>query len=170
MHNTDPAAPLATLEDTLGNPVTVRTKAGQLIDGTLAGYDEHLNLTLEAGPATDDYDTEDDPRLIRGNRVVAITHPPIERDSIADEPGTTRDSDDEHDPPTRAADASDRKPSPALGALKAQLDAKNLTVDVDPTGETLVVTKLGQEYRIHPDGTVEGDGLHRKHLEQLLTD
>lgn len=81
----------------LGTPVTIRTKAGQLIDGTLAGYDEHLNLTLEAGPVTDDHDTEDEPRLIRGNRVVSITHPPIERASTADEPGTAPDSDDEHD-------------------------------------------------------------------------
>lgn len=169
MNDTRPTAPLATLEEMIGSPVTVRTKAGQLIEGTLAGYDEHLNLTLEAGPATDNHDTEDDPRLIRGNRVVSITHPPIEREAAADEPGTAPDSDAGHDPPTRAADTSDTKPSPALGALKAQLDSKNLTVDVGAEAETLVVTKLGQTYRIYPDGTVEGDGLHRKHLEQLLS-
>lgn len=154
MTNTDAAAPLAVLEDTIGTPVTVRTKAGQLIDGILAGYDEHLNLTLDAAPATDDHETADEPRLIRGNRVVSITHPPIERASTADEPEV----------------APDTTPSPALAALKAQLEPTNLTVDVGAKGETLIVTKLGQEYRIHPDGTVEGDGLHRQQLEQLLTD
>lgn len=146
MTTTDPAAPLAVLEDTIGTPVTVRTKAGQLIDGILAGYDEHLNLTLDAAPATDDHET-------------------------ADEPGTSSDSDDdEHEPPTRAVDAPDTTPSPALAALKAQLEPTNLTIDIGAEEETLIVTKLGQEYRIHPDGTVEGDGLHRQQLEQLLTD
>ncbi len=98
MNDTRPTAPLATLEEMIGIPVTVRTKAGQLIDGTLAGYDEHLNLTLEAGPATDSHDTDDDPRLIRGNRVVSITHPPIERASTADETNTASNSDGEREP------------------------------------------------------------------------
>lgn len=166
MNNTDPAAPLATLEDTIGKPVTVRTKAGEFIQGILAGYDEHLNLTLEATP-TDDHE-DDEPNLIRGDRVVSITHPPIERENSVDDSGAAPDS-DEYEPSTRTADSSDTKPSPALAELKAQLESKSLTVDVDAAGETLIVTKLGQEYRIHPDGTVEGEGLHRTHLEQFFT-
>lgn len=168
MSETDPAAPLAVLDTMLSKPVTVRTKAGQRVRGTLAGYDEHLNLTLEAGPATDDRDT-DEPRLLRGNRVVSITHPPIDRES-ANGLSTAPNSQTDREPPSRATDASNETPSPALAALKDQLESENLAIDIGAAGETLLVTKLGQEYRIYPDGTVEGDGLHRKHLEQFLTD
>lgn len=167
MSETDPTAPLAVLDTMLSKPVTVRTKAGQHVQGTLAGYDEHLNLTLEAGPVTDDLDT-DEPQLLRGNRVVSITHPPIDRS--ADESSTAPNSETEREQPTRSADSANKTPSPALAALRDQLEPKNLAVDIGAAGETLLVTKLGQEYRIHPDGTVEGDGLHRKHLEQFLTD
>ncbi|UPM44958.1 LSM domain-containing protein [Halocatena salina] len=80
MSDNDEAAattPLDSLKDTVGSRVTVRTKADQLIEGTLAGVDEHMNLTLAVSSATDNHDTDDDHRLVRGTRVVTITHPPI---------------------------------------------------------------------------------------------
>lgn len=157
MSDTEDAAattPLDAIEDTIGSQVTVRTKTGQLIDGTLAGYDEHMNLTLTA--ATDDSEADDDHRLIRGTRVVAITHPPIKDETS-----------DDADPSTAESETT---LSPALTELKAQLEPKNLTVNIDADGTALIVEKLGQEYRISPDGSIEGDGPHRKHFEQLLAD
>lgn len=171
MSDTEDAAaitPLDTLEDTIGSQVTVRTKAGQLIDGTLAGYDEHMNLTLTT--ATDDPETDDDHRLIRGSRVVAITHPPIEDETSDDDLSTDTESETDHDQTTRPTDTADSEPVPRLIELKDQLEPKNLTVDIDADGTALIIEKLGQEYRISPDGTIEGDGPHREQLEQFLAD
>ncbi len=130
MSETDPAAPLAVLDTMLSKPVTVRTKAGQHVQGTLAGYDEHLNLTLEAGPATDDRDT-DEPRDAVANRSTALSQ---------------------------------------LGPSRAVDDGRQRRNARSPPNSNQGSAAHQPRYRIYPDGTVEGDGLHRKHLEQLLTD
>lgn len=181
MGETSAPAPLATLETMLSEPVTVRTNAGRYIHGTLIGYDEHLNLTLKGDTSPADDDIDDDHHLIRGNRVVSITHPPT--DTPATSEAATEHTNPEptaaqtHAPPAETTDESAQQstdpptpePSPALTELKEQLGPKDLTVDIDAQGKTLLVNKLGVTYRIHPDGTVEGDGLHRKQLEQLLS-
>jgi len=51
------------LEETLGEPVTVRLKGGDIHEGELAGYDQHMNLVLEGGNNT---------TIIRGDNVVSI--------------------------------------------------------------------------------------------------
>ena len=55
--------PLDVLEETLGSGVNVTLKGGEMYDGILAGYDQHMNLVLEDG---------DNVTIIRGDNVVSI--------------------------------------------------------------------------------------------------
>ncbi|QLD87885.1 Like-Sm ribonucleoprotein core [Natronomonas salina] len=55
--------PLDVLEETLGDEVSVTLKGGEMYDGVLAGYDQHMNLVLEEG---------DNVTIIRGDNVVSI--------------------------------------------------------------------------------------------------
>jgi len=60
----DQGRPLDVLEDSLGEVVAVNLKDGTVHTGTLAGYDQHMNLVLEEGG---------DVTIIRGDNVVSIT-------------------------------------------------------------------------------------------------
>ena len=71
--------PLDVLEASLDDPVTVHLKEGTAYRGTLAGYDQHMNVVLE--PPADDEDDEndvgyadsiEDTTIIRGDNVVTI--------------------------------------------------------------------------------------------------
>jgi len=67
--------PLDVLEEAVGATVAVRLKSGETYRGTLAGYDQHMNLVLEdvtASPSGDHEDGEDT-TIIRGDNVVSIT-------------------------------------------------------------------------------------------------
>ena len=55
--------PLDVLEDSLGDPVTVHLKGGEVFTGSLTGYDQHMNLVVEDG---------EDVTIIRGDNVVSI--------------------------------------------------------------------------------------------------
>ncbi len=55
--------PLDVLEASVGSEVTVRLKDGEEYEGVLAGYDQHMNLVVEAG---------EDTTIIRGDNVVSI--------------------------------------------------------------------------------------------------
>ena len=75
--------PLDVLEASLDAPVTVHLKDGTAYYGTLAGYDQHMNVVLD--PADGDGDAGDaalgdltveavgDTTIIRGDNVVTIT-------------------------------------------------------------------------------------------------
>jgi small nuclear ribonucleoprotein len=82
--------PLDVLEASLNEDVTVRLKDGAAFFGRLAGYDQHMNVVLEAsdatagagddepdglGAGTDGSDAEavEDTTIIRGDNVVTIT-------------------------------------------------------------------------------------------------
>mgnify|MGYP000418683058 CR=1 FL=1 len=54
--------PLDVLEATLDEDVTVTLKGGDTVDGTLTGYDQHMNLVVEGENTT----------IIRGDNVVSI--------------------------------------------------------------------------------------------------
>jgi small nuclear ribonucleoprotein len=56
--------PLDVLEESLGDIVTVQLKGGELFEGELAGYDQHMNLVIEEG---------EDTTIIRGDNVVSIS-------------------------------------------------------------------------------------------------
>jgi small nuclear ribonucleoprotein len=55
--------PLDVLEASVGDHVTVSLKGGELHEGVLVGYDQHMNLVVEAG---------EDTTIIRGDNVVSI--------------------------------------------------------------------------------------------------
>ncbi|MFD1588853.1 LSM domain-containing protein [Halorientalis brevis] len=55
--------PLDILEDSLGEIVTVQLKGGEMFEGELTGYDQHMNLVIEA---------DEDTTIIRGDNVVSI--------------------------------------------------------------------------------------------------
>ena len=55
--------PLDVLEETLGSEVSVTLKGGEMYEGVLAGYDQHMNLVVEEG---------DNVTIIRGDNVVSI--------------------------------------------------------------------------------------------------
>lgn len=68
--------PLDVLEETLHETVTVHLKDGEVYRGILAGYDQHMNLVLDAEP---DGDSDigaptpiEDTTIIRGDNVVTI--------------------------------------------------------------------------------------------------
>jgi small nuclear ribonucleoprotein len=60
-----PGRPLDVLEESLGETVSVRLKDGDVHDGILEGYDQHMNLVLEG--------EEGDVTIIRGDNVVTIS-------------------------------------------------------------------------------------------------
>jgi small nuclear ribonucleoprotein len=71
--------PLDVLEASLGEDVIVRLKGGEVYDGTLAGYDQHMNLVLEDViqlDAPDDvgrHEEHGETTIIRGDNLVSIT-------------------------------------------------------------------------------------------------
>jgi small nuclear ribonucleoprotein len=54
--------PLDVLESSVGDPVTVHLKGGEVYEGELVGYDQHMNLVVESDNTT----------IIRGDNVVSI--------------------------------------------------------------------------------------------------
>ena len=56
--------PLDVLEASVGGDVVVKLKGGEVYEGTLVGYDQHMNLVIEAGQDT---------TIIRGDNVVSIS-------------------------------------------------------------------------------------------------
>lgn len=58
-----PDRPLDVLEETLGTEVRVTLKEGEVREGILSGYDQHMNLVLG---------DEDNVTVIRGDNVVSI--------------------------------------------------------------------------------------------------
>lgn len=74
--------PLDVLEESLDESVTVRLKDGTAFTGSLAGYDQHMNLVLDP-PALDEdveeggvdeiaVEAVEDTTIIRGDNVVSI--------------------------------------------------------------------------------------------------
>ena len=65
--------PLDVLEESLDAPVTVHLKDGTAHFGRLAGYDQHMNVVLEATDAEGSVEDEvEDTTIIRGDNVVSI--------------------------------------------------------------------------------------------------
>lgn len=66
--------PLDVLEASLGEDVTVRLKGGELFEGVLTGYDQHMNLVLEDVSVDDSAEAEvyGETTIIRGDNLVSI--------------------------------------------------------------------------------------------------
>jgi small nuclear ribonucleoprotein len=56
--------PLDVLDAAVSTTVVVRLKDGETHEGTLTGYDQHMNLVIES---------DDNTTIIRGDNVVSIT-------------------------------------------------------------------------------------------------
>ena len=66
--------PLEALEGTVGETVTVRLKDDTTVNGTLTGFDQHMNLVLRS-PAVEPAegaDAVDNTTVIRGDNVVSV--------------------------------------------------------------------------------------------------
>jgi len=67
------ALPLDVLEKTINQKLSLLLKDGRIIDGTLSGYDEYMNMVLN-----DVEETHDETKrrlgtiILRGNNVVSI--------------------------------------------------------------------------------------------------
>ena len=72
--------PLDVLEASLGDDVEVQLKGGEIYEGRMTGYDQHMNLVLEDAmkvpaaeePAGDSEPPVEDTTIIRGDTVVSI--------------------------------------------------------------------------------------------------
>ena len=66
------------LDESLGKTVLIKLKGGKVIRGTLYGFDQHMNLTLEQSEEIfDDGKTISlGTIIVRGDNVVIISPPP----------------------------------------------------------------------------------------------
>lgn len=62
--------PLDVLEDSLDSVVKVRLKDGDVFEGQLRSFDQHMNLVLE--DAVRNSDEDEGTTIIRGDNVVSI--------------------------------------------------------------------------------------------------
>lgn len=191
MSEPESAAPLDVVEATVGEAVTVHLKNEQAVHGTLEGYDQHLNVVLSTveTSSTPTPTNEQAPDagngmlVIRGQMIISITQPPTTSepreaatiDDRAHHEETTESESDTNEAPAPPDGESESKPPQSaslteLAQLKHQLEAHELTVSWADDGETLIITKLGQEYRVRPGEIIDGDGPHRKQIEALVAD
>jgi|TARA_B100001750_G_C15514758_1_gene606241 small nuclear ribonucleoprotein len=66
------------LEESLGKVVLIKLKGGKVIRGSLQGFDQHMNLTLDNSQEVLDDDKTNDlgTIIVRGDNVVLISPPP----------------------------------------------------------------------------------------------
>jgi small nuclear ribonucleoprotein len=68
------ALPLDVLEKSVNQKLSLLLKDGRLIDGTLAGYDEYMNMVLnEVEETYNDSKRRLGTIILRGNNVVSIS-------------------------------------------------------------------------------------------------
>jgi proliferating cell nuclear antigen len=96
--------------------------------------------------------------------------------------GTISSSDPDASPTTETSQPTETTPdddsehevgndtSVMARALKHKLEEKDMTVDIEDDGETVAAEKLDQSYRIHSDGTVEGNGVLKDGIANIVAD
>jgi proliferating cell nuclear antigen len=89
--------------------------------------------------------------------------------SDPDAPSTT-----ETDQPTETGSGNEHESSTDTSAmaraLKHELEDKGMTVEIEDNGETVTAEKLDQSYRIRSDGSVEGNGVLKDGIEDIVAD
>jgi small nuclear ribonucleoprotein len=67
-----------TLEDSVGKVVLIKLKGGKVIRGTLQGFDQHMNLSLEGAEevAEDGKSADLGTLIVRGDNIIIISPPP----------------------------------------------------------------------------------------------
>lgn len=66
------------LDESLERVILIKLKGGKMIRGTLKGYDQHMNLLLEASEELFEENKSNDlgTIVVRGDNVVIISPPP----------------------------------------------------------------------------------------------
>lgn len=73
------------------------------------------------------------------------------------------DAPESDDAPTTEADLSE-----SMRALKDRLEEGGMSVEIEPDGEALSVSKLGDSYRVRPGTVIEGEGALRGRLSSIV--
>jgi hypothetical protein len=120
-------------------------------------------LTVLESPATGINDTE--PTTDDEESEPTTTSPSIDDDADTDPAHATEPTVNESD--NEDESEADTGPSPELQQLKTALEDEGLAATVEET-DTLTVERLGQTYRIQPNGSVEGDGALRSKLDTIV--
>lgn len=76
----------------------------------------------------------------------------------------------EEDDSLTADDATATEPelSASMCALKERLEEGGMSVEVEPDGQALAATKLGDTYRVRPGEIIKGDGALRSKLASIV--
>jgi small nuclear ribonucleoprotein len=66
------------LETSMGKVVLIKLKGGKVIRGTLQGFDQHMNLSLEKAEevAEDGQSNSLGTLIVRGDNIIMISPPP----------------------------------------------------------------------------------------------
>jgi small nuclear ribonucleoprotein len=66
------------LETSMGKVVLIKLKGGKVIRGTLQGFDQHMNLSLEKAEevAEDGQSNNLGTLIVRGDNIIMISPPP----------------------------------------------------------------------------------------------
>jgi small nuclear ribonucleoprotein len=66
------------LDESLGKIVLIKLKGGQVIRGSLQGFDQHMNLLLESSEAVQEEGKTEllGTIIVRGDNVVMVSPPP----------------------------------------------------------------------------------------------
>ena len=101
-------------------------------------------------------------------------------DTTSSDPEVSSNSENMPDQNTRAnsetkannrADTVDPTDTSAMTrALKHELEQKDMDIEVEDDDETIIAEKFDQTYHIHPDGTVEGTGVLKDGIEDIIED
>lgn len=152
--------------DNAGEPLSLT----RINDSDISPYSfpaPRLTLIEKADLDDDDEETADetspDSDTTDMTESTATDNADSDSETPADETDEPADASDETDESPPQSDAPP-EPSPALVDLKRHLEDHGLTVELADDNETLIVSKLGQDYRIHADGEVVGDGAFRSRL------
>ena len=65
--------PMKMLEENLNKKVTLLLKDNRMLEGTLSGYDEYMNMTLDSAEENGEVQRKLGKVVIRGSNVVRIT-------------------------------------------------------------------------------------------------
>lgn len=79
-----------------------------------------------------------------------------------------RPPDEEPTPASDDAAVTATDLSASMRALKERLEDGGMAVEIEPDGQALQATKLGDTYRVRPGELIEGDGALRSQLVPIV--
>lgn len=103
-----------------------------------------------------------------------------ETDTISDEASSVTASDEEESDTALGSETDEDVPEPddtpateadlseSMRALKDRLEEGGMSVEIEPDGEALSVSKLDDSYRVRPGAVIEGDGALQARLSSIV--